>query len=46
MRAMRSNVAECNTYWWAGQMLEDAARLRQTPEAALAPAVVGQRVSA
>lgn len=31
MRAMRSGVAECNTYWWAGQMLEDAARLRRRP---------------
>jgi trehalose 6-phosphate synthase len=28
MRAMRSVVAESNTYWWAGQMLQDAARLR------------------
>lgn len=28
MRAMRSVVAEFNTYWWAGQMLQDAARLR------------------
>ena len=26
MRAMRSVVAEFNTYWWAGQMLQDAAR--------------------
>jgi trehalose 6-phosphate synthase len=31
MRAMRSGVAACNTYWWAGQMLEDAARLRRRP---------------
>jgi trehalose 6-phosphate synthase len=29
MRRMRSDVAEFNTYWWAGQMLQDAARLRQ-----------------
>ena len=28
MRAMRSVVAEFNTYWWAGQMLQDAARVR------------------
>jgi trehalose 6-phosphate synthase len=28
MRAMRSVVAESNTYWWAAQMLQDAARLR------------------
>ena len=26
MRAMRSNVAEFNAYWWAGRMIEDAAR--------------------
>ena len=36
MRAMRSIVAECNTYWWAGQMLQDAARLR-------AQGAIGQR---
>jgi trehalose 6-phosphate synthase len=29
MRRMRSAVAEFSTYWWAGQMLQDAARLRQ-----------------
>lgn len=29
MRTMRSTVAEFSTYWWAGQMLEDAARLRR-----------------
>ena len=29
MRRMRSTVAEFSTYWWAGQMLQDAARLRQ-----------------
>src|SRR4029079_12530122 len=28
MRAMRSIVARFNTYWWAGQMLDDAARVR------------------
>jgi trehalose 6-phosphate synthase len=28
MRRMRSAVAEFSTYWWAGQMLQDAARLR------------------
>ena len=28
MRAMRSVVAEFNTYRWAGDMLADAARLR------------------
>jgi trehalose 6-phosphate synthase len=30
MRAMRSVVARFNTYWWAGQMLQDAARVRGT----------------
>jgi trehalose 6-phosphate synthase len=30
MRDMRSTVARFNTYWWAGQMLQDAARLRRT----------------
>jgi trehalose 6-phosphate synthase len=30
MRAMRSVVARYNTYWWAGQMLQDAARVRGT----------------
>ena len=30
MRSMRSTVAEFSTYWWAGQMLQDASRLRQT----------------
>jgi trehalose 6-phosphate synthase len=29
MRRMRAAVAECSAYWWAGQMLQDAARLRQ-----------------
>jgi trehalose 6-phosphate synthase len=29
MRRMRSIIAEFSTYWWAGQMLQDAARLRQ-----------------
>jgi trehalose 6-phosphate synthase len=29
MRQMRSSVAEFSAYWWAGQMLQDAARLRQ-----------------
>lgn len=29
MRAMRASVADCNAYWWAGQMLADAARLRR-----------------
>jgi trehalose 6-phosphate synthase len=29
MRRMRASVAECSAYWWAGQMLQDAARLRQ-----------------
>jgi trehalose 6-phosphate synthase len=29
MRRMRSTIAEFSTYWWAGQMLQDAARLRQ-----------------
>jgi trehalose 6-phosphate synthase len=28
MRAMRSVVARFNTYWWAGQMLHDAAQVR------------------
>jgi trehalose 6-phosphate synthase len=28
MRAMRSVVARFNTYWWGGQMLHDAARVR------------------
>jgi trehalose 6-phosphate synthase len=31
MRAMRSVVAEFNTYRWAGEMLADAARLRTVP---------------
>jgi trehalose-6-phosphate synthase len=31
MRAMRSVVAEFNTYRWAGEMLADAARLRTNP---------------
>jgi trehalose 6-phosphate synthase len=30
MRAMRSVVARFNTYWWGGQMLHDAARVRGT----------------
>src|SRR5216117_3440035 len=30
MRSMRSTVAEFNAYWWAGQMLQDAAQLRRT----------------
>jgi trehalose 6-phosphate synthase len=34
MRAMRSVVAGFNTYWWAGQMLEDAARARGPRRAA------------
>jgi trehalose 6-phosphate synthase len=29
MRALRSYVSEFNVYWWAGQMLLDAARLRR-----------------
>ena len=29
MRRMRATVAESSTYWWAGQMLQDAARLRR-----------------
>jgi trehalose 6-phosphate synthase len=29
MRHMRSAIAEFNTFWWAGQMLQDAARLRR-----------------
>jgi trehalose 6-phosphate synthase len=29
MRAMRSIVAESNSYWWAGRMLQDAARIRK-----------------
>jgi trehalose 6-phosphate synthase len=28
MRAMRAVVAELNTYWWAGQIVEDAGRVR------------------
>jgi trehalose 6-phosphate synthase len=31
MRAMRSIVAEFNTYRWAGDMMADAARLRTDP---------------
>lgn len=31
MRAMRGSVAEFNSYRWAGQMLQDAARLRAEP---------------
>jgi trehalose 6-phosphate synthase len=30
MRGMRSTVAEFSTYWWAGQMVQDASRVRQT----------------
>jgi trehalose 6-phosphate synthase len=30
MRSMRSTVAEFSTYWWAGQLLQDASRLCQT----------------
>jgi trehalose 6-phosphate synthase len=30
MRDMRTTVAEFSAYWWAGQMLQDAARLRRT----------------
>jgi trehalose 6-phosphate synthase len=30
MRSMRSMVAEFSTYWWAGQLLQDASRLRDT----------------
>ena len=29
MRGMRSAVAEFNSFWWAGQILEDAARVRR-----------------
>jgi trehalose 6-phosphate synthase len=29
MRALRAGVSEFNVYWWAGQMLVDAARLRR-----------------
>jgi trehalose 6-phosphate synthase len=29
MRALRAGVSEFNVYWWAGQMLLDAARLRR-----------------
>jgi trehalose 6-phosphate synthase len=29
MRRMRAAVAEFSTYWWAGQMLQDAAQLRR-----------------
>jgi trehalose 6-phosphate synthase len=29
MRRMRSAIAEFSAYWWAGQMLQDAARLRE-----------------
>jgi trehalose 6-phosphate synthase len=29
MRRMRATVAESSSYWWAGQMLQDAARLRR-----------------
>jgi trehalose 6-phosphate synthase len=34
MRAMRSVVARFNTYWWAGQILHDAARVRGTRSSA------------
>jgi trehalose 6-phosphate synthase len=30
MSRMRSTVAAFSTYWWAGQLLQDASRLRQT----------------
>jgi trehalose 6-phosphate synthase len=28
LRKMRATVAASSTYWWAGQMLQDVARLR------------------
>jgi trehalose-6-phosphate synthase len=46
MQAMRATVADSNTHWWAGQMLEDAARLRQAPGASLGRSAIGQRVPA
>ena len=46
MRAMRANVAEFNTYWWAGQMLVDAARVRRINHGASRNSSLGQRVQA
>jgi trehalose 6-phosphate synthase len=46
MRTMRSNVAECNTYWWAGQMLVDAARLRRRQRLNGAAPSLDQRIPA
>jgi trehalose 6-phosphate synthase len=46
MRGMRANVAEYNTYWWAGQMLEDAARLRVRRPGIRGSASLGHRASA
>jgi trehalose 6-phosphate synthase len=37
MRQMRSTVAEFSTHWWAGQILQDAARLRCTTRPGEAP---------
>jgi trehalose 6-phosphate synthase len=45
MRAMRANVAEYNTFWWAGRLLEDAARLRRI-NPALRSSSLGQRIPA
>jgi trehalose 6-phosphate synthase len=38
MRALRLEVAEFNTYWWAGQMLQDVAVARQSL-GAMAPSI-------
>jgi trehalose-6-phosphate synthase len=35
MRTMRANVAEFNSYWWAGQMLQDGAAQRRQPVSAI-----------
>jgi trehalose 6-phosphate synthase len=46
MRAMRANVAEYNTYWWAGRLLEDAARLRRIDPGIHGSSSLGHRVPA
>jgi trehalose-6-phosphate synthase len=46
MRAMRSDVARFNAYWWAGQMLQDAARLRGAHRPIDRPRAVDRRIPA
>jgi trehalose 6-phosphate synthase len=46
MRAMRSVVARFNTYWWAGQLLADAARVRGAGRAISHRSAALERLSA